>query len=120
LDDCRELVIASIDKVNQLSIASITGETRHILTGANPAVDMVVVSKPLFYRAHRLFDRAVVHESDEESSEDMQKQNGRKARNSDRVSALTSGDLGELGLVFSHIVLSTLYTRAEQSDLILS
>jgi hypothetical protein len=41
LDDCRELVIASIDKVNQLSIASITGETRHILTGANPAVDMV-------------------------------------------------------------------------------
>jgi len=82
--------------------------------------EQVVVSKPLFYRAHRLFDRAVVHESDEESSEDMQKQNGRKARNSDRVSALTSGDLGELGLVFSHIVLSTLYTRAEQSDLILS
>jgi hypothetical protein len=41
LDDCHELVIASIDKVNQLSIASITGETRHILTGANPAVDMV-------------------------------------------------------------------------------
>ncbi|KAH9553824.1 hypothetical protein CY35_08G032600 [Sphagnum magellanicum] len=120
LDDCRELVIASIDKVNQLSIASITGETRHILTGANPDVDMVVVSKPLFYRAHRLFDRAVVHESDEESSEDMHKQSGRKARNSDRVSALTSGDLGELGLVFSHIVLSTLYTRAEQTDLILS
>lgn len=74
--------------------------------------EQVVVTKPYFFKAKQLFSRPL--DSDEcMSGMEVEKDRYRhwKPGNPAQVAALTSGDIGAVGFVFAHVVLSTLFPK---------
>jgi len=74
--------------------------------------DQGVVSKPCFYKANHLFNRAHVSESDEFSATPQDTYKGMYSFSD----SSTKGDIEDLSNVFSHIVLSTLFVKTQKSN----
>lgn len=73
-----------------------------------------VVSKPYFFKAEYLFSRAQITESNSSSSVTTA-QDTYKGMHSFSDS-LTKGGIEDLGNVFSHVVLSTLFVKSQKSN----
>jgi len=71
-----------------------------------------VVSKPYFYKANHLFNRAHASESDEFPAIAQDTYKGMYSFGD----SSTKGGIEDLGNVFSHVVLSTLFVKTQKSN----
>ena len=74
--------------------------------------DQGVVSKPYFYKANHLFNRALISDSDDFPAKVQDTYKGVYSFSG----SLTKGGIEDLGNVFSHVVLSTLFVKTQKSN----
>jgi len=112
LDDCRSFVNLCINNVARLHSTAVTCEVMQELGISNPPSDWGVVSKPYFYKANHLFNRANhASESDEFPAIAQETYKGMYS-----FSDSTKGGMEDLGNVFSHVVLSTMFVKTHKSN----
>lgn len=111
LNDCQSFVDLCLNNVAQLHSAAATCKVMQELNISSPPSDWGVVSKPYFYKANHLFNRALTSNSDDFPDIVHDTYKGVLMNSS----FSTNGGIEDLGNVFSHVVLSTLFPSVSSS-----
>ncbi|KAG0570754.1 hypothetical protein KC19_6G185100 [Ceratodon purpureus] len=112
LDECRSFVDLCLNNVARLHSSAVTCKVMEELNISSPPSDWGVVSKPYFYKANHLFNRALISDSGDLPPMVQDTYKGVHSFGG----SLTRGGIEDLGNVFSHVVLSTLFVKTQKSN----